>query len=136
MARRALNQLCSCMLGMAAIAATTCAHEAWSSPLHKLASSTVAFATDGERYAAWQAQGNPNIVLLDTRAGTQRSIESPAGCELHDEAEDGEPIESAAAGRFLLRCREGATQALLDVHSGRSIALPKKKDGSSDWYRV
>lgn len=58
------------------------------------------------------------------------------GCRLHNEAESGEPIISAAAGRFLLECGEGAAQTLLDVRTGRSVLLPKKTNGTSDWYRV
>jgi hypothetical protein len=119
----------------ATIALLVAVASAGASTLHRLAPSVVAFASDGSRYAAWQAPGAP-IVVLDTRAGIQREIVPPAGCQLHDEAEDGEPIESAAAGRFLLRCQEGEAQALLDVHGGKSVALPKKRRGPSDWYRV
>jgi hypothetical protein len=106
------------------------------SPLREVAATSVAFSSDGARYAAWQAPRDTSITLLDTQAGRQRQIEPPTGCRLHDEAEDGEPIASAAAGRFLLACGDGATQALLDVHTDRTIQLPKKSNGTSDWYRV
>jgi hypothetical protein len=112
------------------------ASPAVASSLHRLASGTVAFSSDGTRYAAWQVQGDEQIVVLDTMTGQRRQITPPAGCKLHDEAEDGEPIISAAAGRFLLTCGEGAAQALLNVQSGKSVLLPKKSNGTSDWYRV
>jgi hypothetical protein len=106
------------------------------SPLRRLAASTVAFASDGTRFVAWQDRGDEHIVVLDTLTGLRKQITPPAGCTLHDEAEDGEPVISAAAGRFLLDCDEGAAQALLDVRTGKSVLLPKKTNGTSDWYRV
>jgi hypothetical protein len=106
------------------------------SPLRRLAASTVAFASDGTRFVAWQAQGDEQIVVLDSFTGQQRPITPPVGCLLHDDAEDGEPIASAAAGRFLLECGGGVAQALLDVQTGASVPLPKKANGTSDWYRV
>lgn len=112
------------------------ASPAVASSLHRLASGTVAFSSDGTRYAAWEVQGDEQIVVLDALTGQRRQITPPVGCKLHDEAEDGEPVISAAAGRFLLTCGEGATQALLDVQTGRSVLLPKKSNGISDWYRV
>ncbi len=106
------------------------------SPLRQLASGTVAFASDGTRFVAWQTAGDEQIVVLDTLTGLRQQITPPAGCKLHDEAEDGEPVIGAAAGRFLLECDEGAAQALLDVRTGKSVLLPKKANGPSDWYRV
>jgi hypothetical protein len=106
------------------------------SPLRRLAASTVAFASDGNRFVAWQVRQAEPIVVLDSLTGQQRPIIPPVGCRLHDEAEDGEPVISAAAGRFLLSCDEGTAQALLDVRTGKSVLLPKKTNGTSDWYRV
>jgi hypothetical protein len=105
-------------------------------PLRQLAASTVAFSSDGTRYAAWQNRGDEQIVVLDTLTGRRRSITPPAGCRLRNEAESGEPVISAAAGRFLLTCEEGDAQALLDVQTEKSVLLPKKTNGTSDWYRV
>jgi hypothetical protein len=105
-------------------------------PLRRMAASTVAFSSDGTRFVAWQNRGDEQIVVLDTLTGLRKQITPPAGCTLHDEAEDGEPVISAAAGRFLLECDEGAAQALLDVRTGKSVLLPKKTNGTSDWYRV
>jgi hypothetical protein len=102
------------------------------SPLHRLASGTVAFASDGTRFAAWQSRGAAQIVVLDSLTGQQRPITPPVGCRLHNEAEDGEPIISAAAGRFLLACNENATQGLLDVRTATNILLPT----ITNWYRV
>jgi hypothetical protein len=123
-------------LGLAAVVVLAAAPGAMASPLRGIAPSTRAFASDGERYAAWQAPRDPRISLLDTRDGKQRAVEPPTGCRLHDGAEDGEPVASAADGRFLLECEEGDGQALLDVRTGRSVPLPKKRNGTSDWYRV
>jgi hypothetical protein len=102
------------------------------SPLHRLAASTVAFSSDGTRFVAWQNRGDEQIVVLDSLTGLRKQITPPARCTLHDEAEEGEPVISAAAGRFLLKCDEGAAQALLDVQTGKSVLLPR----ISDWYRV
>jgi hypothetical protein len=109
---------------------------AMASPMRRLAGSTTSFATDGVRYAAWQVNPAAPIVVLDTLADARREITPPAGCRLHNEAEDGEPVISAAAGRFLLTCEEGDAQALLDVQTEKSVLLPKKTNGTSDWYRV
>jgi hypothetical protein len=106
------------------------------SSLHRLASGTVAFSSDGTRFVAWQNRGDEQIVVFDTLTGRRRSITPPVGCRLHDQAESGEPVISAAAGRFLLECEEGDAQALLDVRTGKSVLLPKKTNGTSDWYRV
>jgi hypothetical protein len=102
------------------------------SPLRRLAASTVAFASDGTRFVAWQNRGDEQIVVLDSLTGLRKQITPPAGCTLHDEAEEGEPVISAAAGRFLLKCDEGTAQALLDVQTGKSVLLPR----ISDWYRL
>jgi hypothetical protein len=123
-------------LGVTLLVALIGAGSATASRLRELAPTVDAFASDGGRYAAWQAPSDPHIVLLDALSGKQRRITPPPGCRLHDDAEDGEPIASAAAGRFLLTCREGDTQALIDVRSGASVPLPRKADGRSDWYRV
>jgi hypothetical protein len=106
------------------------------SSLHRLASGTVAFSSDGTRFVGWQNRGEEQIVVFDTLTGLRKQITPPAGCTLHDESEDGEPVISAAAGRFLLECEEGDAQALLDVRTGKTVPLPKKTDGTSDWYRV
>jgi hypothetical protein len=107
---------------------------AMASPMRQLARSTTSFSTDGVRYAAWQVNPAAPIVVLDTLADTRREITPPVGCRLHNEAESGEPVISAAAGRFLLTCEEGDAQALLDVQIGVSVFLPKKTNGTSDWY--
>jgi len=131
---RHLRRLATLAVVLIMLGAVTSRAEA--SSLHRLASGTVAFSSDGTRYAAWQVRGDEQIVVFDTLTGQRRQITPPPGCKLHDEEEDGEPIISAAAGRFLLTCEEGDAQALLDVQSGVSVFLPKKTNGTSDWYRV
>src|SRR5438874_3527926 len=64
-------------------------------PLHRFASNTVAFSSDGGHYAAWQENGKPDFVLIDTATGKTRRVPLPPGCELHDEVEGGELIHSA-----------------------------------------
>ena len=119
---------------MIAVAAPWFASGALASPLHKLAASTVAFSSDGTRFVAWQTGGDEQIVVLDTLTGLRKQITPPDGCALHNEAEDGEPVISAAAGRFLLDgCGKEFTQALLDVRTGKTVLLPEK---NSSWYRV
>ncbi len=98
----------------------------------RLAEGTVAFASDGTRFVAWQSRGAAQIMVLDSLTGQQRPITPPVGCRLHNEAEDGEPVISAAAGRFLLACNENTTQGLLDVRTATSILLPRV----ANWYRV
>lgn len=127
--------------GLAALAVGLIMLSAGASPavassLRRLASGTVAFSSDGTRFVAWQNRGDEQIVVFDTLTGRQRSITPPAGCRLHNEAESGEPVISAAAARFLLECEEGDAQALLDVRTGKTVLLPKKTNGTSDWYRV
>ena len=112
------------------------ASPAAASSLHRLASGTVAFSSDGTRFVAWQNRGDEQIVVFDALTRRRRSITPPAGCRLHDEAESGEPVISAAAGRFLLECEEGDAQALLDVRTGKTILMPKKTNGTSDWNQV
>jgi hypothetical protein len=94
------------------------ASQAQASHLRQLARSTTSFASDGERYAAWQLHAGAPIVVLDTLTGSRQTI-APAGCELmRDQDEDGEPSATAADGRFLLDCVTPAhvqSQEVLDV---------------------
>jgi hypothetical protein len=117
-------------LALVLIVLGTVASRAQASYLRQLASGTVAFSSDGTRYAAWQLRGDEQIVVFDTSTGQRRQITPPPGCKLYDEAQDGEPIISAAAGRFLLTCEEGDAQALLDVRSGETVLLPEE---NSSW---
>jgi hypothetical protein len=89
------------------------------SRLRQLARSTTSFASDGERYAAWQLHAGAPIVVLDTSTASRQTIAAPAGCELmRDQGEYGEPSATAADGRFLLDCVTPAhvqSQEVLDV---------------------
>ncbi len=98
------------------------------SPLRQLVGSTTSFASDGERYAAWQLHAGAPIVVLDTLTGSRDTI-APAGCELmRDQDEYGEPSATAADGRFLLDCVTPAhvqSQEVLDLGTpGTFVMLP------------
>src|ERR1700678_2281621 len=102
--------------------------QAQASHLRQLARSTTSFASDGERYAAWQLHAGAPIVVLDTLTGSRDTI-APAGCELmRDQDEYGEPSTTAADGRFLLDCETPAhvqSQEVLDLGTpGTFVMLP------------
>jgi hypothetical protein len=104
------------------------ASRAQASQLRQLARSTTSFASDGERYAAWQLHAGAPIVVLDTLTGSRDTI-APAGCELmRDQGEYGEPSTTAADGRFLLDCETPArvrSQEVLDLGApGAFVMLP------------
>jgi hypothetical protein len=103
------------------------------SPFRRLAASTVAFASDGTRYVAWQTRVGAPMVVFDTRTGAQRRLDLPDGCELANE-EQRENGRDAAAGRFLLNCRGGRSleSALLNGRDGTAIRLPN----TADWTAV
>jgi hypothetical protein len=97
--------------------------------LHRLVGSTTSFASDGERYAAWQLHAGAPIVVLDTLTGSRQTIVTPAGCELmRDQGEYGEPSTTAADGRFLLDCVTPVhvqSQEVLDLgRPGTFVMLP------------
>src|SRR6202522_2304019 len=103
--------------------------QAQASHLRQLARSTTSFATDGERYAAWQLHAGAPVVVLDTSTASRQTIAAPAGCELmRDQGEDGEPSATAADGRFLLDCETPAhvqSQEVLDLGTpGTFVMLP------------
>ncbi|HZL49197.1 MAG TPA: hypothetical protein VFC30_09320 [Solirubrobacteraceae bacterium] len=102
-------------------------------PLRRLVASTVAFASDGSRYVAWQTRTGAPVVVFDTRTGAQRRLGLPDGCELANE-EERTRGRDAAAGRFLLNCRGGRSleSALLNGRDGTIIRLPN----AADWTAV
>jgi hypothetical protein len=102
-------------------------------PLRRLVASTVAFASDGTRYVAWQTRTGASVVVFDTRTGAQRRVSLPRGCELASE-EEREGGRDAAAGRFLLSCRgtRSLESGLLDGRDGTIIQLPN----GADWRAV
>jgi hypothetical protein len=102
------------------VAAAPCAS---ASTLRRLASRTVAFASDGVRYVAWQVRAGAAVVVLDTRTGHRGQVRPPAGCQLENEHARGGEGWTAAAGRFLLPCPAGRVD-LLDVRTGAVISLP------------
>jgi len=117
---------------VAIVTAATCvgvlAPSSLASGLHRLARSTTSFASDGERYAAWQLHAGAPIVVLDTLTASRQTI-APAGCELmRDQSEYGEPSATAADGRFLLDCVTPAhvqSQEVLDLGTpGTFVMLP------------
>jgi hypothetical protein len=104
------------------------ADTAIASPFRRLVRSTVAFATDGTRYAAWQVTKISPVIVLDTRSGKQRSF---AGCSIEGE-EERSAGQLAAAGRFLAGC-EGGT-VLLNGATGAKTRLPEPPQG--EWRAV
>jgi hypothetical protein len=90
-----------------------------------LAASTVAFASDGSLYVAWQTRPGAPVVVLDTRTGAQRRLGLPDGCELANE-EQRQIGRDAAAGRFLLDCVIAGKResSLLDATDGAVTQLP------------
>jgi hypothetical protein len=100
------------------------ATDASASGFRRLALSTVAFSTDGARYAVWQVSKSSPIVILDTSTGRQGQI---SGCSLDESSEHG------AGGRFLVRCGDG--ESLLDVRTDAITALPSGEYGP-EWQKV
>jgi hypothetical protein len=112
------------LLVVIVLGATNCgpSARAYASQFHRLAASTIAFSSDGTRYAAWQVRKASPVVVLDTRADQREEIVPPAGCELSGltAAEQQTP---GAAGRFLLQC--GKASGLLDVRTRALTLLPE-----------
>jgi hypothetical protein len=102
------------------LAVTALPAGALASSFRQLAPSTVAFASDGARYAAWQVVRGSPVVVLDTHSAKQSSYEE-TGCSLV--SEEGAFGPPAAAGHFLLGC--GEASALLDATTGVATPLPK-----------
>jgi hypothetical protein len=118
------------MFGCAASAAVA-------SSLRQLAPSTVAFSSDGTRYAAWQVRSGDPIVVFDTLTGHRGRLTVPAGCELERQG-DGEPTPVAAAGHFLLDCyqqHQSEQTGVLNVRTGTSILIPQGPSGHF-WHRA
>jgi hypothetical protein len=116
------------MLAFVLVMLGSAASQAQASHLRQLARSTTSFASDGERYAAWQLHAGAPIVVLDTLTGSRDTI-APAGCELMGEQNEyGEPSATAADGRFLLDCVTPAhvrSQEVLDLGApGTFVMLP------------
>jgi hypothetical protein len=95
---------------------------AQASGFRRLADSTIAFSSDGSRYAAWQVNEGSLVVVFDARTGQRGEITLPSGCELYDHVAPDQPTP-AAAGRFLLQCGRGS--GLLDVRTRAVTVLPE-----------
>jgi hypothetical protein len=99
-----------------------------SAPLRDIAGSTVTFASDGSRYAAWQESESSPIIVLDTTTGQTRSVTPPAGCTLQSQEDQITPpygeaaTPNAGAGRFLLQCP--VYGQVLNIHTGEAQMLP------------
>ena len=79
--RRWFTLLVSFAALLACVSPATAAGAA-GSPFRRLAASTVAFASDGTRYVAWQTRVGAPVVVFDARTGAQRRLDLPDGCEL------------------------------------------------------
>jgi hypothetical protein len=107
---------------------------AYASRFHRLAASTIAFSSDGTRYAAWQVRKGSPVVVFDARAHHRGEIVPPAGCELYDltAAEQQTP---GASGRFLLHCDKSS--ALLDVRTRAVTPLPQPRGPfNNEWHAL
>jgi hypothetical protein len=95
------------------------------SVFRRLAGGVASFASDGQRFVAWQHAAGGPIEVFDTRRGSVSSFAIPAGCMLANEAERVYG-RVAGGGRFLLDCAPPHTEAqlLLDARSGALIELP------------
>lgn len=103
-------------------------------PLRRLAAQTVAFATDGGHYAAWQVRRGGPVTVLDTRSGLSRAVQPSASCELYDRTGSPPMSDPAGGGRFLLVCDVGTE--LLDARSGALTMLPATGPYDPGWRRV
>jgi hypothetical protein len=97
---------------------------AHASRFRRLAESTIAFSSDGSRYAAWQVSAGSPVVVFDTRTGHRGEIVLPAGCELYDHVAPVQPTP-ASAGRFLVQC--GSASGLLNVRTRTVTVLPEPR---------
>jgi hypothetical protein len=104
-------------------------------PLRRGAFTTVAFATDGGHYAAWQERrGAGRLVVIDTRSGARRQVMAPPTCELYDHVGEAPMSLPAAGGRFLLACNEG--RAVFDARGDGFVTLPPIGPFTPGWLRV
>lgn len=131
---RGVTALLRCLVGAAPIIALLLAvassDAAFASPFRRLVPSTVAFVSDGTRYAAWQVAKDSPLVVLDTWRGEKQSY---AGCAI--EGEEGHAAGLvAAAGRFLVRCGAETGTVLLDAATGAKTKLPEPDSG--EWRAI
>jgi hypothetical protein len=106
------------------------------SSMRLLVPHAVAFASDGQRYVAWQVSQGPHMVVLDTGTGRRQYLTLPAGCdELEQEAAGGEKQYSTAfAGSFLIGCGGYPPQDVIyNVVSHSVVRLPPE---ASWWYAL
>lgn len=90
------------------------------SSFRRVATKTVAFASDGARFAAWQTRTPGAIVTLDTRTGRVRTYDRP--CSLAGQQGNGSIEATAAAERFLTGC--AGSPFLLNAATGVLTPLP------------
>lgn len=123
---------CACVL----VALFATAPRAAGASLRLLVKHAVAFASDGQRYVAWQVSLGSHLVALDTSTGRRQYLTLPVGCDqLEEEAAGGEKQYSTAfAGSFLIECG-GYPQrdAIYNVVSHSLIRLPVV---ASWWYAL
>jgi hypothetical protein len=116
------SKLSAGLLAIGFLALATPVRALASSPLRLVASSTVNFSTDGERYAAWESRAGGPLTVLDTRHGRRTQVTLPVGCHLGNDYSDPGATERAAGGRFLLSC-VGERNRVFDVRTGASELL-------------
>src|ERR1700722_594689 len=110
----------TCAAALVLLATAPVAH---ASKLRLVAPRVSTFATDAERYLAWEVPSRQGITVLDTRTGHRHTLS--AACRLMNGIPGPGPVGGApaAAGRFLLECGE-ESRALLDARTGNTTLLP------------
>jgi hypothetical protein len=114
-----------CLVLAATLVLLACAGSAAAGPrapksFRLVATKTVAFASDGVRFAAWQTKAPGPIVFFDTRTGGVRTDDR--GCALAGLEGDGQIEATAAAARFLIGC--AGSPFLLNAATGGLTSLP------------
>jgi hypothetical protein len=112
------------VLAFLAVAAASSARIARAAALREIVPSTLAFESDGSRYAVWQTSAGSPVSVLDTATRARTSVAVPAGCTLRSQEEFGEARPTASAGHFLLDCAETREEGALDAVTGRTRLLP------------
>ena len=130
------------MLAATIIVALLAAASAQASKLRLLVPSVTSFATDGVRYAAWQATPASPIIVLDTATANRRAFHLP-GCVLSNESPDeygdfeGHNRTVAGGAGFLISCFKDTGTGCFAAHEATLIrcgeAGPHENESESEY---